>query len=115
LVKLDKIPVPIEVSLVDGSFARYCLRLVPWAWLLTQRHRGLGAELRTNAYGALRAGAGYLISSYAMRYTRQQRDAAGDNTAGIAHLSQAVNWQRVLTKRLKCIKPCSMRVIIWDC
>jgi type VI secretion system secreted protein VgrG len=50
---------------------------------LTQRHRGLGAELRTNAYGALRAG------------------AAGDNTAGIAHLSQAVQLAKSFNQAAK--------------
>jgi type VI secretion system secreted protein VgrG len=52
--------------------------------------RGLGAELRTDAYGAIRAGAGLLLSSYAMASDAKGRDPAGDNTAGLAHLKQAV-------------------------
>ena len=52
--------------------------------------RGSGAELRTDAYGAVRAGAGLLISSYKIGHEATQRDAAGDNAAGIAMLKQAV-------------------------
>ena len=52
--------------------------------------RGLGAELRTDAYGAVRAGAGLLLSSYAMAHDARRRDPAGDNAAGLAHLKQAV-------------------------
>ena len=51
--------------------------------------RGLGAELRTDAYGALRAGGGLLISSYAISHSASQRDPAGDNAPGMAHLKQA--------------------------
>jgi type VI secretion system secreted protein VgrG len=52
--------------------------------------RGLGAELRTDAYGAIRAGAGLLLSTYAITHDGNGRDPAGDNVAGIAHLKQAV-------------------------
>jgi type VI secretion system secreted protein VgrG len=52
--------------------------------------RGSGAELRTDAYGAVRAGAGLLISSYAISHAAASRDAAGENTAGNALLDQAV-------------------------
>ncbi len=52
--------------------------------------RGHGAELRTDAYGAIRAGAGILVSSYRIAHTAQSRDPAGDNTAGIALMKQAV-------------------------
>lgn len=51
--------------------------------------RGLGAELRTDAYGAVRAGAGLLISSYKASHGAAARDAAGENRAGIAMLEQA--------------------------
>jgi len=51
--------------------------------------RGQGAELRTDAYGAVRGGAGLLVSSYALKHSPQQREPAGDNTAGIAMLKQA--------------------------
>jgi type VI secretion system secreted protein VgrG len=52
--------------------------------------RGSGAELRTDAYGAFRAGAGLLITSYAINHNASSRDRAGDNAAGIAMLTQAV-------------------------
>jgi type VI secretion system secreted protein VgrG len=42
--------------------------------------RGLGFELRTDAYGTYRGDRGLLISSY----TAQQAEPAGDNAAGIA-------------------------------
>ncbi|MDB5951544.1 MAG: hypothetical protein JWR65_3399 [Massilia sp.] len=52
--------------------------------------RGSGAELRTDAYGAVRAGAGLLISSYAVKHTAASREAAGENAAGNALLRQAM-------------------------
>ena len=52
--------------------------------------RGSGAELRTDAYGAVRAGAGLLISSYKTNHSAASRDPAGDNAPGIAMLKQAV-------------------------
>ncbi|WP_371766836.1 type VI secretion system Vgr family protein [Massilia sp.] len=52
--------------------------------------RGQGAELRTDAYGALRAGAGLLVSSYRIGHDASSREPAGDNVAGIALLKQAV-------------------------
>ncbi len=51
--------------------------------------RGSGAELRTDAYGAVRAGAGLLITSYKINHNAGSRDPAGDNAAGIAMLKQA--------------------------
>ena len=51
--------------------------------------RGLGAELRTDAHGAVRAGAGVLITSYGINHTAEVREPAGDNAAGIALLRQA--------------------------
>ena len=51
--------------------------------------RGLGAELRTDAYGAVRAGAGLLVSSYQVNHAAASRDPAGENAAGIAMLRQA--------------------------
>ncbi|MBC7683953.1 MAG: type VI secretion system tip protein VgrG [Bdellovibrionales bacterium] len=50
--------------------------------------RGQGAELRTDAYGAVRAGGGLLITSYTIRHKAGSRDPAGDNSAGIALLKQ---------------------------
>lgn len=52
--------------------------------------RGSGAELRTDAYGAVRAGAGLLVSSYAIAHGAGEREPMGDNVAGIALLKQAV-------------------------
>ena len=52
--------------------------------------RGLGAELRTDAYGAVRAGAGLLVSSYAINHAAAARDPAGENAGGIGLLKQAV-------------------------
>jgi uncharacterized protein involved in type VI secretion and phage assembly len=52
--------------------------------------RGRGAELRTDAYGAVRAGAGLLVSSYRIDHDAAARDPVGDNVAGIALLKQAV-------------------------
>ena len=52
--------------------------------------RGLGVELRTDAYGAVRAGAGLLVSSYPITHAMDAREPAGDNTAGIALMKQAL-------------------------
>ncbi len=52
--------------------------------------RGVGAELRTDAYGALRAHAGLLVTSYRISHGAGGREPAGDNVAGIALLKQAV-------------------------
>ena len=46
--------------------------------------RGLGAELRTDAFGAIRAGHGILISSYKAEHDAGQRDFAGANVPGMA-------------------------------
>jgi type VI secretion system secreted protein VgrG len=51
--------------------------------------RGLGAELRTDAYGAVRAAKGLLISSYPVLHNATTRDGAGANDAGAAMLKQA--------------------------
>lgn len=58
--------------------------------------RGSGAELRTDAYGAVRAGAGLLISSYQIKHQAGYRDPAGDNPAGIALLKQATKLGEAL-------------------
>ncbi|MES2757090.1 MAG: type VI secretion system Vgr family protein [Pseudomonadota bacterium] len=52
--------------------------------------RGSGAELRTDAYGAVRAGAGLLISSYKISHSASGREAAGENAAANAMLKQAM-------------------------
>jgi type VI secretion system secreted protein VgrG len=52
--------------------------------------RGTGAELRTDGYGAVRAGAGLLVSSYKIMQGAEARDPAGDSAPGMALLKQAV-------------------------
>jgi type VI secretion system secreted protein VgrG len=52
--------------------------------------RGSGAELRTNDFGAVRAGAGLLITSYKILHAAASREAAGENAAGVSLLKQAM-------------------------
>jgi type VI secretion system VgrG family protein len=52
--------------------------------------RGNGAELRTNDFGAVRAGAGLLISSYKIDHAAASRAPAGENSAGASVLKQAM-------------------------
>lgn len=59
--------------------------------------RGLGAELRTDAYGAVRAGRGLLVSSYKIDHNAAQRDAAGENAAGVALLGAATKLAQSLS------------------
>jgi type VI secretion system secreted protein VgrG len=51
--------------------------------------RGTGWELRTDAYGAIRAGKGVLISTYYGVAPGGSPEPAGENTPGIALLKQA--------------------------
>jgi uncharacterized protein (DUF2345 family) len=51
--------------------------------------RGNGIELRTDAWGALRAGSGWLISSYGVSHSASQRQTAGDVPAGYGLLNSA--------------------------
>ncbi len=51
--------------------------------------RGQGAELRSDAYGAVRGGAGLLVSTYKLAHSAGRRDPAGDNVPGIAMVKQA--------------------------
>jgi type VI secretion system secreted protein VgrG len=53
--------------------------------------RGLGAELRSDGYGAVRAGTGLLLSTFGGTHGAQQRDPAGDNAPAMAHLKQAMS------------------------
>lgn len=57
--------------------------------------RGLGAELRTDAYGAVRAGSGLLISSYGINHAASVRDPAGENAAAVGLVRQAVKLASV--------------------
>lgn len=52
--------------------------------------RGHGAELRTDAYGAIRAGAGLLVTSYKIAQNGSARDPVGDSASGIAMMKQVV-------------------------
>lgn len=52
--------------------------------------RGRGAELRTDAYGAVRAGEGLLISSYKIAHAPLSRAPAGNNMEGNALLKRAM-------------------------
>ena len=51
--------------------------------------RGLGMELRTDAYGAVRAGAGLMVSSYKIAHAATARDPVGENAAALGLLRQA--------------------------
>ncbi len=63
--------------------------------------RGQGAELRTDAYGAVRAAGGLLVSSYAISHSASERDPMGDNTAGIALLKQAAQLAQTFNEAAK--------------
>jgi uncharacterized protein involved in type VI secretion and phage assembly len=52
--------------------------------------RGLGAELRTDAFGAIRGGAGLLLTTFGVPHGAQEREPAGDNAPAIAHMKQAM-------------------------
>lgn len=52
--------------------------------------RGLGVELRSDAYGALRAGAGLLVSSFPIAHGATARDPVGANEAGVGLLEQTL-------------------------
>lgn len=56
--------------------------------------RGLGFELRTDAYGAVRAGRGVLLSTYAT----SPAEPAGDNAAGIALQRQWVTLAQAFSR-----------------
>jgi type VI secretion system secreted protein VgrG len=51
--------------------------------------RGQGAELRTDAYGAIRAGRGLTFTTYPVAHNAGQREPSGDLAPGIALLKQA--------------------------
>ena len=60
-------------------------------------YRGVGFELRTDAYGAVRASQGLLITSFGTR----EADPAGDNAAGMALLKQAAALADSFSKAAK--------------
>ena len=53
--------------------------------------RGLGVELRTDAYGTVRASAGLLVSSYRNDHSVSMRSPAGEHLAGTSMLRQAAD------------------------
>ena len=60
--------------------------------------RGQGFELRTDAYGAIRAGAGLMFTTYTLHHQATQRDPAGDNSAALALLKQATLLSRTFSE-----------------
>lgn len=52
--------------------------------------RGLGVELRTDTYGAVRAGKGLLVSSYSICHSASARDPVGENAACVGLLRNAM-------------------------
>ena len=57
--------------------------------------RGLGVELRTDAFGTVRAGGGLLISSYGINHGAAVRDAASENADGVGLVEHAVKMAEV--------------------
>lgn len=56
--------------------------------------RGTGVELRTDAYGVMRAGRGLLFSSYRVEHHASHRDPAGDNMGQRAMVRQAARTRK---------------------
>jgi hypothetical protein len=63
--------------------------------------RGAWAELRTDGYVAVRAGAGLLISSYKITHGADVPEPAGDNVASLALLKQVVRLGETFTRAVK--------------
>lgn len=57
--------------------------------------RGRGAELRTDAFGVVRAAGGLLLSSYKLTHTTSVRGPVGDNAAGIVLLKQLTSAMKI--------------------
>ena len=60
--------------------------------------RGNGIELRTDAWGSLRAGSGWLVTSYGVSHSASQRQTAGDVPAGYGLLNTANTLGATLSK-----------------
>ncbi|WP_229493959.1 type VI secretion system Vgr family protein [Massilia arenae] len=60
--------------------------------------RGLGVELRTDAYGAVRAVGALLVSSYKINHGALVRDPAGENASGISLVQHAVKMAETFHK-----------------
>lgn len=63
--------------------------------------RGTGVELRTDAYGVIRAGRGILFSSYRVEHRAQHRDPAGDNTGQRAMARQAAHIRKTFDEAVR--------------
>ena len=60
--------------------------------------RGQGFELRSDAYGAIRAGVGLHLSTYAIEHSASSRDPAGDNAGALVLLKQAAVLAEAVSK-----------------
>ncbi|PHV11928.1 type VI secretion system Vgr family protein [Chitinimonas sp. BJB300] len=60
--------------------------------------RGEGAELRTDAYGALRAGRGWLMTSYRIRHDNNTHEPAGELAGPLALVKQAQQLSQALSQ-----------------
>ncbi|WP_460839262.1 type VI secretion system Vgr family protein [Noviherbaspirillum agri] len=60
--------------------------------------RGTGWELRTDAYGAIRAGKGILLTTYYGTAPDGQPEPAGENTPSIALMKQAKNFAETFNR-----------------
>lgn len=60
--------------------------------------RGTGVELRTDAYGVIRAGRGILFSSYRVQHRAHHRDPAGDNMGQRAMARQAAHISKTFNE-----------------
>ncbi|BEV16676.1 type VI secretion system tip protein VgrG [Herbaspirillum sp. DW155] len=63
--------------------------------------RGTGVELRTDAYGVIRAGRGILFSSYRVEHRAQHRDPAGDNMGQRAMARQAAHLSKTFGEAVR--------------
>ncbi|MBB5020635.1 uncharacterized protein (DUF2345 family), partial [Chitinivorax tropicus] len=62
-------------------------------------YRGQGIELRSDAYGAVRAGQGLLLSSYPIQHDPRQHEAAGELSGPLALLKQANTLAQTLSRQ----------------
>ncbi|MGQ5524131.1 type VI secretion system Vgr family protein [Chitinimonas sp. PSY-7] len=60
--------------------------------------RGEGVELRTDAYGALRAGRGWLLTSYSIRHDNNTHEPAGELAGPLALVKQAQQLSQALSQ-----------------
>ena len=65
------------------------------------RFRGTGWEVRTDAYGALRAAKGLVMTTYYGNAPGGQPEPAGDNTPGIALMKQAKGFADTFNRAIR--------------